>query len=318
MRITAKTPVGTIAITAVDERTRSYTWDGGKFAVERLPAAERFFGEDGLFYKCSQNWRKNRGITGCLTKEANKLFITVEDAMAWIKEPDRASFVYCGDGLMVGWSKAGGPMPLTVEVWQILIDGKKPTQLAGSEDDNIVVETVETETVPLVKAVASNDLKAVTALLAQGADANLNNSVEMPVLIVAIRRGSAPVVEALLKHGADPNVRMADTDFTPLLQAVSLDAPERAEIAKALLAAGADPNAATPKKHTWLFGATPMMVAAARGCDDVVQLFLEKGADVNVKTPEGLTALSWAKSFGLHDEAHQRVIRKLEAAGAKK
>ena len=114
---------------------------------------------------------------------------------------------------------------LDVHVWQILIDGKKPTQLPGSQDDKIVVETVETETVPLVKAVASNDLKAVTALLAQGADANVKNSVEMPVLVMAIRRGSAPVVEALLKHGADPNVRDVDTDFTPLLQAVSLDAP---------------------------------------------------------------------------------------------
>jgi ankyrin repeat protein len=318
MRITAKTSAGTIAITAADQQTRSYTWDGGKFAVERLPAAERFFGEDGLFYKGNENWRNNRGITSCLTKEANRLFITVEDAMAWIKEPERASFVYRGDGLMVGWSKAADPKPLTVEVWQILIDGKKPTQLAGSQDDKIVVETVETETVPLVKAVASNDLKAVTDLLTQGADANVKNSVEMPVLIMAIRRGSAPVVEALLKHKSDPNVRMVDTDLTPLLQAVGLDAPVRAEIAKALVAAGADLNAASPQKHTWLFGVTPLMLAAAKGCDDLVQVFLDKGADINVKTPDGLTALSMAKRLGVHGEDQQRVIRKLEAAGAKK
>ena len=319
MRITAKTSVGTIAITAVDEQTRSYTWDGGTFAVERLPAAERFFAEDGLYYKGKgEHWRDHHGITRCLTKEANKLFITVEDAMAWIKEPERASFVYRGDGLMVGWSKTADPKQLTVEVWQILIDGKKPTRLPGSQDDKIVVETVETETVPLVRAVASNDLKAVTALLAQGADANVKNSVEMPVLVMAIRRGSAPVVEALLKHGADPNVRMVDTDLTPLLQAVGLDAPVRAEIAKALVAAGADLNAASRKKDTGLFGVTPLMVAAANGCDDLVQLFLDKGADINVKTPEGFTALSLAKSFGVHKEDNQGVIRKLEAAGAKK
>jgi ankyrin repeat protein len=316
MRITAKTSAGTIAIAAFDQQTRSYTWDGGTFAVERLPAAERFFGEDGLFYKGSENWRNNRGITGCLTKEANRLFITVEDALAWIKEPERASFVYRGDGLMVGWSKAAGPKPLTVEVWQILIDGKKPTQLAGSQDDKIVVETVETETVPLVKAVASNDLKTVTDLLTQGADANVKNSVEMPVLIMAIRRGSAPVVEALLKHKSDPNVRMVDTDLTPLLQAVGLDAPVRAEIAKALVAAGADLNAASPKKHTWLFGVTPLMLAAGKGCDDLVQVFLDNGADVSARTPDGDTALSIAKERG--PKNHQGVIRKLEAAGAKK
>ena len=238
--------------------------------------------------------------------------------MAWIKEPERASFVYRGDGLMVGWGKTADPKQLTVEVWQILIDGKKPTRLPGSQDDKIVVETVETETVPLVKAVASNDLKAVTALLAQGADANVKNSVEMPVLVMAIRRGSAPVVEALLKHGADPNVRVVDTDLTPLLHAVGPDAPVRAEIAKALVAAGADLNAASRKKGTRLFGVTPLMVAAANGCDDLVQLFLDKGADINVKSPEGFTALSLAKSFGLHKEDNQGVIRKLEAAGGKK
>jgi uncharacterized protein len=319
MRITAKTLAGPIAITAVDEQTRSYTWDGANRAVERSPATERFFAEHGLFFKGKgDNWRDHHGITRCLTKEANKLFITVEDAMAWIKEPERATFVYRGDGLMVGWDKIADPKQLTVEVWQILIDGKKPTRLSGSQDDKIVVETIETETVPLVKAVASNDLKAVTALLVQGADANVKNSVEMPVLVMAIKRGSASVVEALLKHGADPNIRDVDTDLPPLLLTVSPDAPVRAEIAKALVAAGADVNAASRKKDTRLFGVTPLMFAAARGCDDLVQLFLDKGADINAKTLEGFTALSVAKSFGRHKEDNQGVIRKLEAAGAKK
>jgi ankyrin repeat protein len=319
MRITANTSVGKIAITAVDQETRSYSWDGETFAVERLPAKVRFFAEDALYYKgTGERWRGHHGITHCLTKENNKLFITLEDAMAWIKEPERATFVYRGDGLIVGWSKAADPKRLTVEVWQILIDGKKPTRLAGNQDDKVVVETVETETVPLVKAVASSDLKAVTDLLTQGADANVKNSVEMPVLIMAIRRGSAPVVEALLKHKADPNVRLVDTDLPLLVLVVGLDAPVRAEIAKALIAAGADLNAASRKRNTELFGVTPLMVAAADGCDDLVQLFLDKGADINVKTPEGFTAHSLAKSFGLHKEDNQGVIRKLEAAGAKK
>ena len=123
--------------------------------------------------------------------------------------------VYRDDGLMVGWYKDLPRKMLRVHVWQILINGKKPTRLPGSQDDKIVVETVAMKNVPLVEAVANNDLKAVTALLAEGADANVKNSVEMPVLIMAIRRGSARIVEALLKHGADPNVRTVDTDLTP-------------------------------------------------------------------------------------------------------
>jgi ankyrin repeat protein len=60
------------------------------------------------------------------------------------------------------------------------------------------------------------------------------------------------------------------------------------------------------------------MVAAANGCDDLVQLFLDKGADIDVKTPGGFTALSLANSFGVHREDNHGVIRKPEAAGAKK
>ena len=58
---------------------------------------------------------------------------------------------------------------------------------------------------------------------------------------------------------------------------------------------------------------TPLMFAAGDGSEDLVQLFLDKGADVNAKTPSGFTALSMAKSA--ESEAHRDVIRKLQAAG---
>ena len=138
----------------------------------------------------------------------------------------------------------------------------------------------------------------MTALLAQGADAKVKNSVEMPVLIMAIRRGTALIVEALLEHGADANVRMVDCRFDPPpAGSPTCDAAVRAEIAKGLVAAGADLNAASRKKDTRLFGLTPLMVAAANGCDDLVQLYLDKGEDINVKSPKGFTALSLAKSL---------------------
>ncbi len=49
MKITATTSVGTVAITAVDELTRSYTWDGATRAVEMAPRAKRWYGSLGLF-----------------------------------------------------------------------------------------------------------------------------------------------------------------------------------------------------------------------------------------------------------------------------
>ena len=44
------------------------------------------------------------------------------------------------DGLMIGWSKTPSRKQLNVEVWQIYISGKKPGELAGSQDDKIIVK----------------------------------------------------------------------------------------------------------------------------------------------------------------------------------
>jgi Ankyrin repeats (3 copies)/Ankyrin repeats (many copies) len=311
MRITATMSVGKIAITAVDELTRSYTWDGATRAVEMCPRVERWYGSLGLFNPgAGEHWRDHHGITRCVTQEGQQHFKTVEEALKWIKERNWYPFVYRDDGLMVGWNKNLARKQLSVEVWQILIDGKKPKRLPGSQDAGITVETVETETVPLVKAVASNDLKAVTALLAKGADANVKNNVEIPVLVMAIRRGSAPIVEALLKNRADPNVRDIDTDLPPLLEAF-----DRPDVVRILLAAGADVNAASRKEGDLLMGMTPLMLVVLDGDADLVQLLLDKGANVNAKTPGGDTALSIVKAMG--SDGREGVIRRLEAAAKK-
>ena len=312
MRITATTSVGTITITAVDELTRSYTWDGATRAVEMSPRATRWYGSLGLANPgAGEHWRDHHGITRCVTEEGQQHFKSVEEALKWIKERDWMPFLYRDDGLMVGWNKNLARKQLSVEVWQILIDGRKPERLPGSPSDRIIVQTVETETAPLVKAVANDDLKGATALLAKGADANVKNSVEIPVLVMAIRRGSAPMVAALLKTGAAPNVRDVDTDLPALLEAL-----DRPDILKILLDAGADVNAASRKEGELLMGWTPLIFAAVDGREDLVQLLLDKGADVNAKTPGGDTALSMAKE---QDSAgHRGVIRRLEAAGAKK
>ncbi len=318
MRITATTPAGKIAITAVDEVTRAYTWDGATRAVEMAPRADRWYGSLGLCNPgAGEHWRDHHGITRSVTEEGQQHFKTVEEATEWIKKRNWMAYVYRDDGLVVGWHKNLARKQLNVEVWQILIDGKKPKGLPGSHDDRIDVATVETETVPLVKAVATDDLKEAAALLAKRADANVKNSVEVPVLVMAIRRGSIPMVAALLKNGADPNVRDLDTDFTPLLEAMRNVTPEpKTAIVRLLLAAGADVNAAIRNEADLLNGLTPLMLATAEESGDLVQLLLDKGANVHAKTGHGMTALERAKLDG--EEGNQAVIRKLEAAAAKK
>jgi hypothetical protein len=198
MKITATTSMGTIVVTAADELTRSYTWDGATRAIEMQPQKSRFFGSLGLFHDgITVHWREHHGIARCSTEEGQQDFKTVDELMKWIKEPERLKPVYRNDGLTVGWYKDLPRKMLDVQVWQILINGKKPTRLPGSQDDKIVVETVAVKNAPLVEAVLNNDLKTVTALLTQGADVNVKSNVGIPVLLVAIRRESAPMVEHL-------------------------------------------------------------------------------------------------------------------------
>ena len=128
MKITATTSVGTIAVTAADELTRAYTWDGGTRAVETQPQKSRYFGSLGLFFEGADvHWREHHGIARCSTEEGQQDFKTVEEVMKWIKEPERLYPVYRDDGLMVGWYKDLPRKMLRVHVWQILINGKKPT-----------------------------------------------------------------------------------------------------------------------------------------------------------------------------------------------
>lgn len=48
-------------------------------------------------------------------------------------------------------------------------------------------------------------------------------------------------------------------------------------------------------------GRTPLMVAAAAGHGKMVQFLIENGADVEIKSPDGLTAMSIATQFGQVD-----------------
>jgi hypothetical protein len=257
----------------------------------------------------------HKGITRCSAAEGQQDNKTVEEAMKWIKEPERMPAVYRNDGLMVGWYRELAGYQLCVEVWQILINGKKPERLPGSQDDKIIVENVVTERVPLVKAVASNDLKTVTDLLARGASASVKSSVGIPVLVTAIRYGSAAMVTTLLKSRADANVRDLDTDLTPLWDAMNRSTPDRKDIIRMLLAAGADPDAASRKEEDILKGVTLLMLAAEHGDEDLLQLLLDKGANVNAKDRFGDTALSRAKQS--KEGGREGVIRGLLTAGAK-
>uniref|UniRef100_A0A8C9WVU1 Uncharacterized protein n=1 Tax=Sander lucioperca TaxID=283035 RepID=A0A8C9WVU1_SANLU len=98
-------------------------------------------------------------------------------------------------------------------------------------------------------------------------------------LIAAAYMGHHEAVEILLDHNAEVN--LADGDGRTALSVAALCVPTAAgvkgygEVASLLLERGADPG------HRDHDGMTPLLLAAYEGHDDVVELLLEAGADVD-------------------------------------
>ena len=101
----------------------------------------------------------------------------------------------------------------------------------------------------------------------------------------AAEKGDVPALRALLEAGADPNEWDAD-GLTALTLAMDRTLEgEGSEAARVLLAHGADVNRANDG------GSTPLSHAAFLCNLELVQLFLDSGADVNIQMETGETAL---------------------------
>jgi uncharacterized protein (TIGR03067 family) len=147
MKITAKTPVGTISITAGKGLRRSYTWEGATRSVTMEPREQRWYGSLGIAYPgLGCHWKPHNGIARAVTEEGQQHFKTEAEALEWLRKQKKwLPLVYRNDGLVVGWTKYLPRKQLNVDVWQIYIAGKKPTKLPGGQDDKIKVELPKVE-----------------------------------------------------------------------------------------------------------------------------------------------------------------------------
>jgi len=158
----------------------------------------------------------------------------------------------------------------------------------------------------LVRALSVSDIAKVQALLAQGADVNLQDMGGWTALMLASMRGDEAVVKVLLENGAKVNLQRND-GWTALILASTWG---HETVVKTLLENGADVNQQT--KDGW----TALMSAVAAQHETVVKTLLENGADVNAKhfhaprdDAPGNTVLSYARTDNIRNL--------LIAAGAK-
>jgi len=166
-----------------------------------------------------------------------------------------------------------------------------------SADANVNDAQAKTGLTPLLIASAMSNAKAVDLLLDSGANANAVDTNGYAPLHKAVRdsdygidfdtRDSVlHIVKSLLKHGADPNLRIRQDK-----------AKAAAEIKQGSNVAIKRRSAVTVTEIV-LQGATPIVLAAEVNNLDVIKTLVEAGADPNIPTDSGTTALIMASGAG--------------------
>ncbi|MDI6447531.1 ankyrin repeat domain-containing protein [Anaerobaca lacustris] len=213
--------------------------------------------------------------------------------------------------------------------------GWTPLQAAADNDHEDVMRLLIAHgaTASIWQAVQAGALDAVQSLIAGGADVNVRRTpADKTLLHQAARRGHADVAAFLLAKGADPNAggwygrtplhdaaqagcqqiaelllrhgafvdATDDGDCTPLAEAAIYDCRD---VAQCLLDHGAaiDKTSTPGRGQHWLLhspGWTPLHGAAAMGNEEIAELLLARGADVNAKDRDASMPLHQAAFYG--------------------
>ncbi len=169
------------------------------------------------------------------------------------------------------------------------------------------------------KAAKFDDASEVKSLLKKGVNPNILDANGSPMLVLAIREKSPKVIDVLLgdknidvdlsdKNGETPLMMASIEGNLPLVKTLvighkaQLDhigwtplhyacAKGQLDVAQFLIANGAIVDSMS------LGNTTPLMMAVQSGNEQVVKLLLDKGADLQLRNDQGLTAIDIADIY---------------------
>jgi hypothetical protein len=140
MRIVAHTPSGQVVIEGKRGFARKYSGDGWSKTATLTPRTTRWYGSLGLYDPAPSNSLSDR----LLLDEGTQFFSTESEALRYLKALSRffGALTFSKSGLVVAYKVidiSGGRPSRSLEIWQIYIDGSKPTSLRGGDDNSIEI-----------------------------------------------------------------------------------------------------------------------------------------------------------------------------------
>ena len=193
-----------------------------------------------------------------------------------------------------------------------------PARAGGASGSGIIrqraLPTADGGMTPLLFSIRDGNAAMAQLLLDRGADIEQASGNRTTPLLIALLNGQVGIAEELLSKGADPNAA-DDYHRAALFAAIDLrnfnhdkygdlptDGRDPLPLIKDLLRKGADPNRQTDTvpihglmqfDASWVNfdGQTPFVRAALSGDIEVMRLLLEHGANPNIATTQGSTAL---------------------------
>lgn len=176
------------------------------------------------------------------------------------------------------------------------------TELLVEKEANINIVAGDGST-PLIQAAHGDTTgKIIRFLIKKGAHVNATDKTGRSALREATyqacqKKNNAcfQIVNTLLKNGAEVENEVPDGAAKGYTNLMTAAGWDNNELCNLFLEYGADVN------HQADDGNTPLMIAAKKGNLSLVKLFVEKGADINLKDFDGNTAIQIARAEGNTD-----------------
>jgi len=151
-RLKVSAPSGDVAVTVKAPPLRIHEWNGCSFDSEVYPRHERWFGSLGVHggLEGSPFWAALlprlatcKGLNRVVAQEGQIHLPSQASAERWLARYS-APFdtVWSGDGLVAQWIVSPERRQLNVSVWQICIDGRRPSNLPGAHDESLRIDRV--------------------------------------------------------------------------------------------------------------------------------------------------------------------------------